>query len=185
MRNLIRLIAAAGALFVALSVGSAQAADGPGVVPQVATALAADPRGQADHYADGGQSTDIIPRSGDSRGGDLRIITVVVTHVSAADRMVTVELFPREIVLRPGDGVLWVNVVPGAILRVVFDGTPPVAGNCRTMTPTPARSSLATHIAQGTAGLFCFLAPGTFPYHVVIMTPDAEVALPGVVMVEE
>jgi hypothetical protein len=185
MRNLIRLTVAIGALFVTLSVGPAQAADGRGVLPQVGAVLAANPRAQADHYADGGQSIDIIPPGGDSRGDDLRIVTVVVTHVSAADRVVTVELFPREIALRPGDGVLWVNVVPGAILRVVFEGTPPVAGTCTTPTPITARSSFSTLVAQGTAGLYCFLAPGTFPYHAVIMTPDAEVALPGVVVVEE
>lgn len=82
-------------------------------------------------------------------------------------------------------GVLWVNIVPGAILRVVFESTAPVVGTCTTPTPIAAGSSLSTLVAEGTAGVHCFLAPGIFPYRVVIMMPDAEVALPGVVVVEE
>jgi hypothetical protein len=49
MRSLIRLTAAAGALFVALSVWPAQAADRLGVVPQVELAHAAEVRDHADH----------------------------------------------------------------------------------------------------------------------------------------
>ena len=180
MRSLIRLTAAAGALCVTLSAWPVHAADGLGVVPQVKVAHAAKSRNQADHYADRGVSPDAVPRS-----GDLRIVTVVFTQVSAADRVVTVELFPQEIALRPGDGVLWVNVVPDAILRVVFESTAPVVGTCTTPTPIAARSSLSTLVAQGTASVHCFVAPGIFPYHLVIMMPDAEVALPGVVVVEE
>jgi len=174
------LTAVAGALFVTLSVWPSHAADGLGVVPQVEVAHAAEFRNQADRYAAGSVSPDAVPW-----GGDLRVVSVVVTQVSAAERVVTVELFPQEIALRPGDGVLWVNVVPGAILRVVFQSTAPVVGTCTTPTPIAARSSLSTLVAEGTAGVHCFLAPGIFPYRVVIMMPDAEVALPGVVVVEE
>ncbi len=95
------LTVAAGALFVTLSAWPVHAADGLGVVPQVEVAHAGEFRNPADHCAAGGVSPDAVPWS-----GDLRIVSVVFTQVSAADHVVTVDLFPQEIALRPGDGVL-------------------------------------------------------------------------------
>ena len=156
MLNRGRLAAAAGVLFVALAAWPAHAAAGDGEIP------------------------DAVPCR-----GDVRVVTAVLTRVSAANRNVSVELFPREAAVSPGDGVLWLNTIPGAVVQVLFESTPPAAGKSVPMSPLPVRPYVSTLMEPGKASLLCFQTSGIFPYHVVIMTPDAEVALPGVVMVEE
>jgi hypothetical protein len=107
----------------------------------------------------------------------------VLTRVSAANRIVSVELFPPETVVNPGDGVLWLNTIPGAVVRVVFETTPPAVGNGMTMSPLSGRPYASALMEPGKASLHCFLTSGVVPYHVVIATPESEIALRGVVVV--
>ena len=154
MLNRGRLAAAAGALFAALAVWPALAA------------------------AEDGE----IPHAGSCRG-DVRIVTAVLTGVSAASRSVSVELFPRETAVSSGDGVLWLNTIPGAVVQVLFETAPSAAGNSVTMSPLPARPYASIFMEPGKASLLCFQTSGVFPYHVVVAMPDSEIALRGVVMV--
>jgi hypothetical protein len=154
MLNRGRLAAMAGALFVALAVWPAAAA------------------------AEDGE----IPDAGSCRG-EVRVVTAVLTRVSVASRIVSVELFPRDTAVSPGGGVLWLNTIPGAVVYVMFETTPPAVGDSMTMSPLPARPYASTLVEPGKASLLCFQTSGIFPYHVVIATPDSEIALHGVVVV--
>ena len=154
MLNRGRLAATAGVLFVALAVWPAHAAAGDGDIP------------------------DAVPCS-----GDFRVVTAVLTRVSAENRNVSVDLFPREAAVSPGDGVLWLNTIPGAVVQVLFETTPPAARKSVTMSPLPARPYASALMEPGKASLLCFQTSGIFPYQVVIATPDSEIALHGVVVV--
>ena len=154
MLNRGRLAAMAGALFVALVVWPAVAA------------------------AEDGE----IPDAGSCRG-EVRVVTAVLTRVSATSQSVSVDLFPRETAVRSGDGVVWLNTIPGAVVQVLFETAPAAVENSVTMSPLPARPHASTFMEQGKASLFCFQTSGIFPYHVVIATPESEIALHGVVVV--
>ena len=154
MLNRGRLATVAGVLFVALAVWPAHAAAGDGEFP------------------------DAVPCR-----GDVRVVTAVLTRVSAANRNVSVDLFPREAAVSPGDGVLWLNTIPGAVVQILFETTPPAVGKGVTMSPLSGRPYASALMEPGKASLLCFPTSGIFPYHVVIATPDSEIALHGVVAV--
>jgi hypothetical protein len=178
MLNRCWLATAAGVLFVTFTLWPAHAAIGQGEAPKIDTIHFADFRTQDRYYAGDGETPDTLPWS-----GDLRIVTVVLTRLSVADRIVEVELFPREIAVRPGDGVLWLSAVPGAVARVVFETTPRAVGNCTAASPLPTRSYVSASIAPGEASLLCFPTSGIFPYRLEIATQESEGALRGVVVV--
>lgn len=154
MLNRGRLVAMAGVLFVALAVWPAHAAAGDGDIP------------------------DAVPCS-----GDFRVVTAVLTRVSAANRIVSVELFPPESAVNLGDGVLWLNTIPGAVVQVLFETTPPAAGKSVAMSPLSGRPYASAIMEPGKASLLCFQTSGIFPYRVLIATPESEIALRGVVVV--
>jgi hypothetical protein len=152
--NLGKRAAAAGILFLALAVWPAQAAAEDGEIP------------------------DGVPC-----GGDVRVVTAVLTRVSAATRNVSVDLFPREAAVRPGDGVLWLNTIPGAVVQVLFETPLPFAEKSVTTPPIPARPYASAVVEPGKATLFCFQTSGIFPYRMAIATLDSEIALRGIVVV--
>jgi hypothetical protein len=178
MLNRVWMATAAGVLFVPLTLWPAHAAIGQGGVPQIDTVHFTSLQAQDHLYADDGETPDTLPWS-----GDLRIVTVVLTRLSVADRIVEVEMFPREIAVRPGDGVLWLSAVPGAVARVVFETTPRAVGSCTTASPLPARPYVSASIEPGEASLLCFPTSGIFPYRLEIATQESEGALRGVVVV--
>jgi len=115
--------------------------------------------------------------------GDIEIVTTMLTRVSAVEQVVSVELFPREIRAHPGDAVVWLNAVPGAMMQVVFDSTPSAVRDC---SPTsPVRRPDSVPLMPGEASLLCFLASGTYPYHAMIGTAEATITLEGVVVVTQ
>jgi hypothetical protein len=95
-------------------------------------------------------------------------------RMSVANRVVSVGC-SRETASRPGRRV-WLNA-SGAIVRDVRDHAA-----CRESV-TISRSPRGLPPARSLAGDLLCQTSGIFPYHVVIATPDSEIALHGVVVV--
>ncbi len=116
--------------------------------------------------------------------GDVRIISTVLTGILTVDRVLSVELVPRETPVRAGGPVVWFNGVPGALLHVVFDSPPPAVEDCSRTSPIRAPYSSGL-LRPGDARILCFQRSGIYPYRAVIATADAVITLTGVVVVGE